>query len=123
MGNATRAKEIGFAMSTRTEKISVTTLDSLVALEELTEISLLKVDVEGHLKAVLAGGQVTLATHRPIISAEFTGDDALDKLEQVHGYACKEVAPVHELRLCLPDPTAWPSVLSRLGSILRHTLN
>merc|ERR1712048_950879 len=39
------------------ETIDVTTIDRLVAREGLQTVSLLKVDVEGHLKAVLAGAQ------------------------------------------------------------------
>ncbi|CAE8619410.1 unnamed protein product, partial [Polarella glacialis] len=86
-----------------TETIDVSTLDKLVELEELKEITVLKVDTEGHLKAVLAGAYETLRLLRPTVVAEFSEDDALQVLERTHGYKCDERMPEHELWVCVPE--------------------
>eukprot|EP00931_Biecheleriopsis_adriatica_P105986 TRINITY_DN80502_c0_g1_i1.p1 TRINITY_DN80502_c0_g1~~TRINITY_DN80502_c0_g1_i1.p1 ORF type:complete len:408 (-),score=84.17 TRINITY_DN80502_c0_g1_i1:40-1122(-) len=84
------------------ELVHVITLDKLAEEEELRALSLLKVDVEGHLKAVLAGGQETIRRFRPIVVAEDANDDALPLLEQTHGYQCKEELEEHALWVCVP---------------------
>jgi FkbM family methyltransferase len=53
--------------NTHVEKlVEVTTLDAY----ELPELSLIKIDVEGHELAVLRGAARTLAKHRPVVIAE-----------------------------------------------------
>lgn len=53
--------------------MSLTTLDALFA-DESMPVVLIKIDVEGHEGAVLAGGQQTLIHHRPVLLVEHSAD-------------------------------------------------
>lgn len=97
------AETFHYIANKNAETIQVITLDQLVEEEELDSVSLLKVDVEGHLKAVLAGGQMTLRKMRPIVVAEHSDDDALQNLEAEHGYRCEEKLEEHALWVCMPQ--------------------
>merc|ERR1719433_74100 len=96
------AETFMFSYDKDEEIISVTTLDRLVEQEGLRELTLLKVDVEGHLKAVLAGGKATLQRFRPVVVAEYSEDDALRLLQSEHGYTCDNAMPQHDMWVCTP---------------------
>jgi FkbM family methyltransferase len=55
-----------------TRTVTTMTLDELLA-EETLPVSFIKIDVEGHEAAVLAGAGVTLARHRPNLLIEIEG--------------------------------------------------
>eukprot|EP00933_Yihiella_yeosuensis_P016610 TRINITY_DN14113_c1_g2_i4.p1 TRINITY_DN14113_c1_g2~~TRINITY_DN14113_c1_g2_i4.p1 ORF type:complete len:383 (+),score=60.18 TRINITY_DN14113_c1_g2_i4:113-1261(+) len=97
------AETFHYKANSEEETISVTTLDKLVEQEELQKVDLVKVDVEGHLKAVLEGGQETLRRLRPIIVAEHSGDDSFELLQRNHRYTCTERLKEHDVWVCIPS--------------------
>lgn len=64
------------------DEVTVTTIDSLW----LSDVTLIKVDVEGSAADVLAGAAHTLARDRPVVYAEGDRDDCLAMLPD--GYRC-----------------------------------
>jgi len=59
------------------ETVLLVTLDGFAAREDLARLELLKIDVEGHERAVLAGGARTILRWHPVIVIE-TGHEAPD---------------------------------------------
>lgn len=98
------AETFKYHASIEEQTVVVSTLDRLVESEELEQLTLLKVDVEGHLKAVLLGGAGTIRRFRPIIVAEDSGDDALDLLTNNYAYSCTQELPDHDVYVCKPRP-------------------
>jgi FkbM family methyltransferase len=64
--------------------VSLRTLDSLVAEHALERIDLMKIDVEGHEAAVLAGATATLQHHRPALIFE-SGLETSDDRDRIAG--------------------------------------
>lgn len=54
----------------RTVPVEVTTVDRIAAERNLDRLDFLKIDVEGHEDAVLAGARETIRRHRPVILCE-----------------------------------------------------
>ena len=63
--------------------VDVNTLDNIVALYDIDNIDLIKLDVEGWEKFVLHGGEKTLKTFSPVIMVEFTESNTFSAGYQV----------------------------------------
>jgi FkbM family methyltransferase len=84
-----------------TERVEARTLDQLVA-EHGLDPGFIKVDVEGVEHLVFAGGQRTLAEHRPIVVSELSdyllrknGSSALDVVRSFEALNYSVVDPLH----------------------------
>ncbi|WP_281182266.1 FkbM family methyltransferase [Micromonospora humi] len=51
--------------------VPMVTLDEIIARTELSRVDLIKIDVEGHERDVLAGANETIARHRPDLILEY----------------------------------------------------
>ena len=85
-----------------TLEIPGVSLDSLLARRELHP-DLIKIDVEGHETAVLAGATETLAVHRPTLFVEVT-PDTFNEVDTVLRSASYRGAVFTAAGLCAPDP-------------------
>jgi FkbM family methyltransferase len=56
--------------ATNSETVRLTTLDAWTAVARIRQLQVLKIDVEGHEPAVLAGGRHTIARMKPLIMLE-----------------------------------------------------
>jgi len=68
------------------EEVETVSLDSYVTAAGVEQVSLVKVDVEGHEPAVLAGAGALLARDRPALILELNDIDALRDFAAAHGY-------------------------------------
>jgi FkbM family methyltransferase len=114
--------------------VPVTTLDALVREKVIGDLALLKIDVEGHEHAVLAGAAECIGRFRPIVvyevlpAADF---GAIDRFRDEHGYASYRMHPDASIRerqvgfdeqgwnhLMVPvEKVAWvEGFLARVGS-------
>lgn len=67
---------------TRTVEIEITTLDEYLSNIELSNLKLIKIDVEGQEMAVLKSSIKTISRYKPTIICEFWGDEQLKKGEE-----------------------------------------
>ena len=58
---------------TRKHRVRTTTLDAFVLAQQITRLAFIKIDVEGHERAVLAGSHDAVARLRPVIGIELLG--------------------------------------------------
>ena len=63
--------------------VALRRLDALAAEHRLDRIDLIKIDVEGHERRVLDGGETLLARFRPVLVIE-TGHEAADDRQAIH---------------------------------------
>lgn len=84
------------------EDIQVITFDSL----NLERVDFMKIDVEGALEKVLAGSEITINKHRPLLVVEHFGETGPEQLVN-WGYHCESVLPLHELWACVPQERWW----------------
>lgn len=93
----------GNVQCVRAERISLTTLDALVAREGLSRVDAVKIDVEGGELGVLQGGIKTLETFKPVILFEL-----LEPALQAQGASAQAVLSLlsqlnYEIRGLDPD--------------------
>lgn len=94
------------------------TIDNLVAGGELPPPMFIKIDVEGHEGAVLAGARATLDAHRPVLAVDLHHPEADRSVGHAlieHGYVAyrqQSLEPIIDLR------TGWPAPNGIHGSIL-----
>jgi FkbM family methyltransferase len=62
-------------------EVEMVTLDGMVEKHSITRIDLMKIDVEGHEEAVLAGGERTLGMTRRIVM-EYHGPEILERVRK-----------------------------------------
>jgi FkbM family methyltransferase len=60
------------------QKVSAMTLDDWVAENPIKNLSMIKIDAEGHEPAVLEGGIATISSHRPLIAVELLAGSEFD---------------------------------------------
>ena len=65
--------------TTKTSEVQTTTLDRFTSEKNITKLDFIKVDVEGHEKYVIEGGQKTLKTLKPAIMLEAAYEDTADR--------------------------------------------
>jgi FkbM family methyltransferase len=73
----------------RSYLVPTSTLDSFVNENEIEDIALIKIDVEGHEKQVLLGAESTVLSRRPLLAVEMLGNaefDFFDQFLQENGY-------------------------------------
>lgn len=76
--------------------VPVTTVDSYLTKHRVTDLALLKVDVEGHEHAVFSGASASVKQNRPIIFYELlpqADNDMIEKFRQDHGYVSYQLHP------------------------------
>lgn len=79
-------------------------------------VSFMKIDVEGHEHAVIAGGRQFLAKHRPIFTVELLGNaesDSIDALLSETAYLAFAMAPgvLRQCQSLMFFPDAWNHLL------------
>lgn len=78
--------------SNRLIPVNITSVDRVVADEEITRVSLIKIDVEGSELNVLHGMVETLGSHKPILLIEFHTSELEEhgiSFMKDHGYRCE----------------------------------
>ena len=65
--------------TTKTIEVQTTTLDRFISEKNITKLDFIKVDVEGHEKYVIEGGQKTLKTLKPAIILEAANEETADR--------------------------------------------
>jgi FkbM family methyltransferase len=96
--------------------VVVETLDEWAARVGGAEISLMKIDVEGHEYAVISGGRETIARDRPFITVEVLGESRIDSINDLlfeSDYLAFALTP-EALRLCATvrhHPDGWNHLL------------
>lgn len=65
--------------STKTSEVQTTTLDRFTSEKNITKLDFIKVDVEGHEKHVIEGGQKTLETLKPAMILEAASEETADR--------------------------------------------
>ena len=61
--------------TTKTSEVQTTTLDRFTSEKSITKLDFIKIDVEGHEKYVIEGGQKTLKTLKPAIILEAASEE------------------------------------------------
>ena len=72
-----------------TFNVKCETMDHLVATGQISPPTFIKIDVEGHESAVLAGAETTVAKHKPILAVDLHNPEQDKKVGQFlirHGY-------------------------------------
>ncbi|WP_050931361.1 FkbM family methyltransferase [Aestuariivita boseongensis] len=93
-------------------KIKVMPLDEYVAQNGLTNISFMKIDVEGHELYMLRGAEQTLKTQKPIIAAEGFFEEEPELGEGIEAFL-RQTGYTHFYRMVLGHP--WGRWLSDRG--------
>ncbi len=96
-----------------TARIPTTSLDAYVARRHSPARLLIKVDVEGHEAAFIAGARATLRAHRPDIIAEVAKPytpDTLALLAACH-YRCYSISDDGLIRIPAPAPVVRPPLI------------
>lgn len=65
--------------TTKTIEVQTTTLDRFTSEKSITKLDFIKIDVEGHEKYVIEGGQKTLKTLKPAIILEAANEETADR--------------------------------------------
>ena len=65
--------------TTKTSEVQTTTLDRFTSEKNITKLDFIKVDVEGHEKYVIEGGQKTLKTLKPAMILEAASEETADR--------------------------------------------
>jgi FkbM family methyltransferase len=60
---------------TKTSEVQTTTLDRFISEKNITKLDFIKIDVEGHEKYVIEGGQKTLETLKPAMILEAASEE------------------------------------------------
>jgi FkbM family methyltransferase len=81
VGSASITNNYGGA---ETVEVETTTIDQLVADQELSEVNFIKLDIEGAELKALHGAQNTLADHRPMICMEISTGSGSNVEEAAH---------------------------------------
>jgi FkbM family methyltransferase len=91
-----------YSKDAKKETIQVDTLDHYVAAHNITDIALIKVDIEGHEQQFLKGAIETIKTHKPtlMISIYHTWDDFISIKPWIEaldlGYRFRIVKPIDD---------------------------
>jgi FkbM family methyltransferase len=67
----------------KTYQVKVTTLDDFVKANNITEVNLIKIDVEGHEQDVLRGATSLLKNMKPILFIEITTREQFDEIRRL----------------------------------------
>lgn len=86
------------------ERVRTITLDTYAASHEMGNVTLVKVDVEGHEMSVISGGSALISRHRPALIVEVNDPGALRRLANGLGY--QPVA--YDVRSGSLDERTWP---------------
>jgi FkbM family methyltransferase len=65
--------------TTKTIEVQTTTLDRFTSEKNITKLDFIKIDVEGHEKYVIEGGQKTLETLKPAMILEAACEETADR--------------------------------------------
>ena len=69
----------GEVATAKTSEVQTTTLDRFTSEKNITKLDFIKIDVEGHEKYVIEGGQKTLKTLKPAIILEAANEETADR--------------------------------------------
>ena len=69
----------GKVATTKPIEVQTTTLDRFTSEKNITKLDFIKIDVEGHEKYVIEGGQKTLKTLKPAIILEAANEETADR--------------------------------------------
>lgn len=72
--NVSTIPELTFASATGVE-VRAVTIDSFVAAHGLTNVGAIKIDIQGHDAAAVAGAKATMRSQQPLVLTEFSSQD------------------------------------------------